>query len=360
MPAYKFTRSQDYQQVRALDWQRGGRTDAPGTNLQVWTLTNVDSVPTTNAHVYSRGVGAVVDLVRARAWSELNLTEEADWLLNTEFHNPGARLIQTPAAFDPPYDTHCGRVDSDSNSRLADQMGIGSFATGNPGLSDKIWGAFVYGVKTPGSPDIFKQGNGSNGYFKAFDQANDFTNMTHWLSMPNVKGWIDDPLVPVWQNSVLAQRCRYRANGVYHGWEASCDLIVQSPDWTGGWVDGWTGSGRSTGWDSIQNAAFHRYWARGWKYRKEVVTTKFDNVTYPHDFDMAWTEIELPEKTDEFYTPSGTVENGFLGRMIVHIFEPKDIWQDRTGFSLDDDYPPPPTAGSGEGLSSSTSPLSSA
>lgn len=290
------------------------------TVLQIWTMLKADSSPTdggiwfpTYPHTqavnnfYARDPSAMVSAALADHWTGFPNVPSDD----NGGNNQNATLVETPSSYSPPYDSVCGTVASGG------RYVAGPYAYGP---DDNLF-SLIYGDSITPPPEwfLFRPYNGGFvglGYMRA----------TFWMSWQLQKG--SDPTY--YQNPVMAQRSKYRINGIVYGWEASADLWVQHQDSYGAWQWGW-GIPFASGTYPV-----NRVWFKNWHVRRDVITTPFMDlaVSGNQDWTSNWNEIVLPSTGDAFYTPTDTLMNGFLGRMIVHLFEDKTAWQTRTGFTL--------------------------
>ena len=274
-----------------------------GTTLQLWAFINVDTTAHTSgtANFYSRSVAGLIDTILARDWA-------------SEFTGPGPE-------FSPYWPFAALRYianPSSETSPFGDLWNSDQGAPTNEGLettqTDAIWG----NDSTPGSPLIFRGFHG--GFFLPV-----YGGCSYWLSLPML---VD---VNTWENPILAQRQRYRTDGLYTGWEASAELWIEHANLsTGLWVDGWSAMpGYQLG-----TGVYHRLKPKNFIYRQAITTTPFDGAGNPSDLTSGWTEIQLPAHTDAFYTPASTLMDGFCGRCLFHAFEDPAAWQSRTGWTL--------------------------
>lgn len=292
------------------------------TRMQIVTMLKADSVPSyggpypwyaPDQAFSARSPSGVVAAALADDWTGITYNK---WDLGT--------AVQTPATFSSPYNGVCGSVCVDDGTG-GGILGQGILNDMTSAYTDS--GALIV-TALGGSPTALRPGCGyGGGQFQGFNAA----KCAFWFSVPMVlygDGY-------VYQNPVIAQRCKYRTDGAIVGWEASAELWIQTQDGTGAW---------NWGWDIPAGSSSHylepaRPWPKNWVYRKPIVTIPHRFVTSgtnPVDSDKlgGWNEMVLPAYGDAFYSPSDTLMHGFLGRVLVHVFEDKTAWQSRTGWTL--------------------------
>lgn len=152
-----------------------------------------------------------------------------------------------------------------------------------------------------------------------------------WMYWPNLFGDTTSGSPLEWQNTLIANRGRYRVDNVCACFEGACELWA---DWTS--PNPTWGAGVDTG--QYQYYATGRtLTARNWTFRNRVAITPFTLGAGSTNTTSAWNYVGsssafIPSSLSPVGSP--TAMDGFVGMMVFHVFEDPFAWEARTGITL--------------------------